>query len=388
MAQQTINIGESPNDHTGDVARTAFQKVNANFTEVYEAIDELEEGKSDAGHTHAISDVTGLQAALDAKATSAALSTEATTRGDADEGLSADIAAETAARQAADSTLQSNIDAKANVSHTHAQSDVTGLVSDLAGKAAASHTHAISDVTGLQGALDGKAEANHTHDASNISGTIDPGILPTPTLTTIGGVMRNTGAAGQFVTGIAVNGALTFDTPAGGAGSPAGSGQEIQANNGGSFGATGVKAWDPATGESTFGSDLLFGLWSLGPTGGFQRKIDSVWQNAIGTGPYQLVALDGDSKLPAVDGSQLTGVPTEAAVAAAIAAAISSDSGWTGNESNGDKSVIVSNYTAVDFSDLDVSNIGLNTLSAQVAALTKKLQAIEHALASKLLPDV
>ena len=134
---------------------------------------------------------------------------------DADEELSADIAAETAARQAADSTLQSNIDAKANVSHTHAQSDVTGLVSDLAGKAAASHTHAISDVTGFQGALDGKAEANHTHDASNISGTIDPGILPTPTLTTIGGVKRNTGATGQFVTGIAVNGALTFDTPAG-----------------------------------------------------------------------------------------------------------------------------------------------------------------------------
>lgn len=40
--------------------------------------------------------------------------------------------------------------------HTHAQSDVTGLVAALAGKAATVHTHAVADVTGLQTALDGK----------------------------------------------------------------------------------------------------------------------------------------------------------------------------------------------------------------------------------------
>ena len=38
--------------------------------------------------------------------------------------------------------------------HTHPQSDVTGLVADLSGKAATVHTHAISDVTDLQTALD------------------------------------------------------------------------------------------------------------------------------------------------------------------------------------------------------------------------------------------
>ena len=38
---------------------------------------------------------------------------------------------------------------KAATSHTHAESDVTNLVSDLAGKAAASHTHAESDITNL-----------------------------------------------------------------------------------------------------------------------------------------------------------------------------------------------------------------------------------------------
>ena len=35
MAQQNISIGSAPNDKTGDPLRTAFSKVNANFTELY-----------------------------------------------------------------------------------------------------------------------------------------------------------------------------------------------------------------------------------------------------------------------------------------------------------------------------------------------------------------
>jgi hypothetical protein len=35
MAQQTINVGTTPNDGTGDTLRTAGQKVQANFTELY-----------------------------------------------------------------------------------------------------------------------------------------------------------------------------------------------------------------------------------------------------------------------------------------------------------------------------------------------------------------
>jgi len=35
MAKQTINIGTAANDKTGDPLRTAFTKVNANFTELY-----------------------------------------------------------------------------------------------------------------------------------------------------------------------------------------------------------------------------------------------------------------------------------------------------------------------------------------------------------------
>jgi hypothetical protein len=36
MAQQTINIGTSPNDGTGDPLRNSFNKANLNFTELYD----------------------------------------------------------------------------------------------------------------------------------------------------------------------------------------------------------------------------------------------------------------------------------------------------------------------------------------------------------------
>lgn len=54
--------------------------------------------------------------------------------------------------------LQSALDGKANSTHTHAISDVTGLQTALDGKASSTHAHAISDVTGLQTALDSKQD--------------------------------------------------------------------------------------------------------------------------------------------------------------------------------------------------------------------------------------
>jgi len=39
MAQQTINVGTTPGDETGDPARIAFGKVNANTAELYAALD-------------------------------------------------------------------------------------------------------------------------------------------------------------------------------------------------------------------------------------------------------------------------------------------------------------------------------------------------------------
>ncbi len=38
MTKQTINVGTTANDKKGDSLRAAFQKVNANFTELYVAL--------------------------------------------------------------------------------------------------------------------------------------------------------------------------------------------------------------------------------------------------------------------------------------------------------------------------------------------------------------
>ena len=38
MTKQTINVGTSPNDNRGDSLRAAFQKINANFTELYTSL--------------------------------------------------------------------------------------------------------------------------------------------------------------------------------------------------------------------------------------------------------------------------------------------------------------------------------------------------------------
>jgi acyl-CoA thioesterase len=38
MAKQNINVGTAANDKKGDSLRAAFQKVNANFTELYTAL--------------------------------------------------------------------------------------------------------------------------------------------------------------------------------------------------------------------------------------------------------------------------------------------------------------------------------------------------------------
>lgn len=86
-------------------------------------------------HTHAIADVTGLQAALDAKADDSDLAGYAT-----------------------DAELAAGLATKANTVHTHVIADTTGLQAALDGKAATVHVHTIANVTGLQAALDAKAD--------------------------------------------------------------------------------------------------------------------------------------------------------------------------------------------------------------------------------------
>ena len=48
MAKQAIGIGSSANDGTGDPLRTAFDKINDNFTELYGATAEANDLIEDA----------------------------------------------------------------------------------------------------------------------------------------------------------------------------------------------------------------------------------------------------------------------------------------------------------------------------------------------------
>ena len=67
----------------------------------------------------------------------------------------------------------------ATLAHSHAQSDITGLVAALAAKAATSHTHIEADITGLVTDLAGKAATSHDHAAAAIiSGTLDVARIP------------------------------------------------------------------------------------------------------------------------------------------------------------------------------------------------------------------
>lgn len=51
MAKQTINIGASANDRTGDPLRISFQKINSNFDEVYNNISSLQTEVTDRSWT-------------------------------------------------------------------------------------------------------------------------------------------------------------------------------------------------------------------------------------------------------------------------------------------------------------------------------------------------
>jgi len=59
MAQQTINIGTTANDGTGDPLRTAFDKVNSNFTELYNDESQGEVNSIIAGDGISVDTATG-----------------------------------------------------------------------------------------------------------------------------------------------------------------------------------------------------------------------------------------------------------------------------------------------------------------------------------------
>lgn len=165
------------------------------------------ETKTDVGHEHIVSNITGLQTELDSKADASHLHTEyadiAHTHIDYaavshNHSVSNVIGLQTALDDKAAtghghsvtdiSGLQAGLDAKAGVVHIHGIADVTGLqtvlvdINDQIAQIASSggsgsgtsapliHTHALIDITGLQTALDAKASSIHGHVVSDVTG--------------------------------------------------------------------------------------------------------------------------------------------------------------------------------------------------------------------------
>lgn len=128
-------------------------------------------------HSHEIENVTGLATALANKADSTHNHDNAYAGiNHTHDGYAASDHTHTGyATSASVSALENDIAGKADATHFHSQSDVTGLTAALNGKANTSHSHAISDVTGLQTALNGKAASSHTHSdyLSTAGGTLN-----------------------------------------------------------------------------------------------------------------------------------------------------------------------------------------------------------------------
>lgn len=133
-------------------------------------VDTLLSGKASTSHSHAVSDVTGLQTALDAKAPLASPALTGTpsaptpTAGDNTTKLATTAFVQNAVSSSAvaalddigDVTITTPADNEVLAYNSGTGTFINQTASE-AGLATASHSHAISNVTGLQGALDAKA---------------------------------------------------------------------------------------------------------------------------------------------------------------------------------------------------------------------------------------
>jgi len=194
MAKEIINVGQAANDGTGDPLRNAFEKVNSNFTELYDTADTQDldfTGDSGTGaveldsQTLNLVGTNGVQttangqtitidtSSLDTRLTTAeadidtntaSITTEETARIAADTTLQTNIDAEATTRGSADTTLQTNIDSEAA---TRLANDNT-LQSNIDAEAA---TRLANDNT-LQGNIDTEASTRSSADTA-LQGQID-----------------------------------------------------------------------------------------------------------------------------------------------------------------------------------------------------------------------
>ena len=189
--QSALN-GKSNLDHNhdsvyqakGDYATNDTLKSNFTRTALIDYTKYIEgkvKKKANISHDHDISDINGLQSALDGKSNSGHTHSEYVTGTDFN---------------AYTSWIEGEVSGKANSSHTHSISNISGLQSALDGKSGTGHTHTISNITNLQSTIEsiysdmglqdeaiaGKADSVHTHKKSEITDLTIP-TVNNPTIT-------------------------------------------------------------------------------------------------------------------------------------------------------------------------------------------------------------
>ena len=140
-------------------------------------VDEEVSKKANTSHTHTQAQITGLSTALSGKADSSHKHSSADITDAVDHihggraGKLVQVGEHGHIRDGNRPTDQydlankmyvdEEVAKKANKSHTHSQSDITGLSTALSGKAAKSHTHTTSQISGLGTALNAKADKSY-----------------------------------------------------------------------------------------------------------------------------------------------------------------------------------------------------------------------------------
>lgn len=176
-----VDAGKAPLSHTHTIA---------NITGLQSALN----GKASSSHNHSISNITGLQSALDAKASSThthnlAIASSGGSGGSAGfmsaqekEKLATIEAGAGAPTTIIDNLTSQNIGAALSANQGYV---LKGLID---GKANSSHSHSISNVSGLQSALDGKASSSHIHALAT---SASHGFMSSSDKTKLDGVSNN-----------------------------------------------------------------------------------------------------------------------------------------------------------------------------------------------------
>lgn len=183
----TVNDG-ADGSGSGDMMKATY---DSNGNGIVDNAEKLEGHAASyfaqATHSHAIADVNGLQAALNATGDMKKSVYDADGDGVVDNAQKLD--GKTAAQFAA-------------AQHTQAIGTINGLQDALDGKAAAAHAHAIADVTGLQAALDGKINTTYTLSITGNAIVLTPSsgdaqqiTIPIATASALGLVKIGTGLA-------------------------------------------------------------------------------------------------------------------------------------------------------------------------------------------------